>query len=597
LGRDDISLRKDAKGEEMPHSSKTDFGWALKSLRLREAWEQKEIAKELSISERTYQRYEAGFIPPASTLKQIAGILCHSQDDEDMLFRAAAHVPPELCIGLGPQNPFFTGREALLQDLKDLNGTVKVVAITGLPGVGKTQLALEYAHRSFRKVYRSIFWVNAASKELLLTDFAKIAKRLDLPERNEKDQEQIVEAVKHWLEMHTQWLLVFDNADELALVQNFKPSVLHGCILLTTRTQILGNLVQKRVETSSMKHDEGSLFLLHRANILRLDADLHQANLTHRTSAEQIVAELGGHPLALDQAGAYIEAADCPLSEYLPLYQQQRLNFLKDRGPLDWDHPDSVLFTFLLCFKKVSQHSPLAIDLLKLCAFLHPDSIPEEIITKGTAALDQPLSTLATDQQQRAKAFAALRSYSLIQTNQDNHNEERARSIHRLVQIVLIDSIDQSARQKWAEWAVQAVNCIFPHVEVDTWQRCQQYLPQAQVCANLIFHYQLASPEASRLLNQAGYYLYKRGRYNEANPFLQRAFTISEQIYGLEHAHTATCLHDLALLYQAQGEYKQAEQLFVRTLAIREQILGPEHPDTATSLNNRAAAAAEQGEY
>ena len=99
-----------------------------------------------------------------------------------------------------------------------------------------------------------------------------------------------------------------------------------------------------------------------------------------------ISQELGGLPLALDQAGAYIEETQCSLADYLQFYRTQRADLLKARGGLVLDHPEPVATTWSLSFAQVEQRSAAAADLLRVCAFLHPDAIPEEIITEGAAA-------------------------------------------------------------------------------------------------------------------------------------------------------------------------------------------------------------------
>jgi tetratricopeptide (TPR) repeat protein len=152
--------------------------------------------------------------------------------------------------------------------------------------------------------------------------------------------------------------------------------------------------------------------------------------------------------------------------------------------------------------------------------------------------------------------------------------------MHRLVQAVLKDQMDEQERQQWAQRAVRAVNAAFPDVEHQTWPQCDRLLPHALLCAELIAQEQMNVPEAARLLNQAGDYLNERARYMEAEPLLQRALAICEQQLGPLHPNTATSLNSLAGLYWNQGKYAQAEPLLVRALQIREQQLGPLHPNT-----------------
>jgi hypothetical protein len=134
------------------------------------------------------------------------------------------------------RNPFFTGREDILQHLHDQLAMARVAALTqpqavsGLGGVGKTQVAVEYAYRH-RSDYRDIFWIPSSSQEALLASYMGIADFLHLPEGHVQEQSKVVVAVKQWLSMHSGWLLVFDNADELDVVTDFLPAGGKGHIL------------------------------------------------------------------------------------------------------------------------------------------------------------------------------------------------------------------------------------------------------------------------------------------------------------------------------------------------------------------------------
>ena len=125
-------------------------------------------------------------------------------------------------------------------------------------------------------------------------------------------------------------------------------------------------------------------------------------------------------------------------------------------------------------------------------------------------------------------------------------------------------------------------------MEYANWPRCERLLPHALAARGWIESEDLRVPEAARLLNQAGYYLYLRARYAEAEPLFRRALAIREKALGPDHPDTAPSLNNLAELLRAQGRYGEAEPLYRLALAIREKALGPDHPDTATSLNNLA---------
>jgi hypothetical protein len=196
-------------------------------------------------------------------------------------------------------------------------------AITGLGGIGKTQLALEYAYRH-RGDYQAVLWARADTRENLTSSYLTIATLLGLPEKGEQESAQVMAAVKNWFQHNTGWLLILDNADELALAREFLPPSLGGQVLLTTRAQATGRFA-RRLEVDILPTELGTLFLLRRAGLLAPDATLEQATEHARDVAHAICQELGGLPLALDQAGAYIEETRGSIADYLTRYQQQHL--------------------------------------------------------------------------------------------------------------------------------------------------------------------------------------------------------------------------------------------------------------------------------
>jgi len=539
-----------------------------------------------------------------------------------------------------PRNPLFTGREHILERLATMfsigetRASTQPLAISGLGGIGKTQTTIEYAYR-YREQYRQVLWARADTPENLIQDYVAIARLLQLPEQQLQDQPQIVDAVKRWLREQRQWLLILDNADDLGMVRDFLPKTYTGHILLTTRAQAMGRLA-RRIELDHMVQAEGTLFLLRRVGILEAEEPLDKVSSRDQATALAIVKEMDGLPLALDQAGAYVEETGCGLAGYLTRYQQRWTELLKARGENTSDHPESVATTWSLSFEKVEQANPAAADLLRLCAFLAPDAIPEEeIVIEGAADLTPMLKSLASDPFLLDAAIKELLRYSLIKRNA----EEKLLSLHRLVQTVLKDAMVEEVQHAWAERAVRAVNRAFPAVEFENWDQCRRMLTHAQACADLISQWNIKLPEAASLLYRTGSFLYAHGQYVETEPFLQgtldigeqslgpdhpdvaiylndlawlfmrnldkkaeaetliqRALVINEQNFGNDHPNTANTLHSLGQLYWGQKP-DQAELLFQRVLAIRERTLGPDHPLTANTIHALAALYREQGRY
>ncbi len=342
-----------------------------------------------------WEHRDAGFTEVVNEIRKVLHTL------PALTLRTPPSTAPTIWQVPYPRNPVFTGREQILTQLAETLQTGEATAlsqpqaISGLGGIGKTQIAVEYAHRH-RQDYKAVLWTRADTREALISGYVEIAGTLNLPQKDQQDQTIIVDAVLQWLKTQTSWLLILDNADDLGIVREFLPSPLAGHILLTTRAQSAGRLA-KRIEVRTMDTDAGALLLLRRADLIAPDASLETASPSDVALARAITHELGGLPLALDQAGAYIEEIPCSLSEYQALYRTHKTKLLNERRGLISDHPEPVTTTWSLSFQKVEQQNAAAADLLRFCAYLAPDAIPEEIIVTGAEHLGPLLQPLGDD--------------------------------------------------------------------------------------------------------------------------------------------------------------------------------------------------------
>lgn len=498
-----------------------------------------------------------------------------------------------------PRNPFFTGREELLTRLHtqlqagQISALSQPQAISGLGGIGKTQLAIEYAYR-FRQEYQAVFWAHGESSETLTSSYIVLASLLNLPEKDEHEQEVSVQAVKQWLQIHKGWLLILDNADEPDLLPPFLPPFMGGHLLLTTRARALRHLgIINPLEVKTFSLEQGAQLLLHRAGILALDTSLEQADPSDQERAKQISQEFGGLPLALDQAGAYLEATGTSLEAYQQLYEHHTAEMLEQRRSHPQNHPEPVATTWSLSIQRVEEKNPAASELLRCCAFLAAHAIPEELISKGASELGPLLVPMAKDAYQLDQAIETLRAYSLIERDPVSSTL----SVHRLVQEVVRAVLPAEIQREWMQRVILATDATFPFVSIESWPACERLLLHVFTIAAWIRKEHIETLEAAHLLNQAGYYLSERGRYTEAESLFRQNLAINERVLGAKHPDTAGSLNNLAALYRSLGKYAEAEPLFQRSLTIREQVLGSGHPDTAHTLNNLAYLYYMQGKY
>ncbi len=491
------------------------------------------------------------------------------------------------------RNPFFTGREDVLTHLHDVLHDVlnrkasgrglTPLALCGLGGIGKTQCVLEYAYR-YAHEYQAIFWIKADTRENLLADFLTLAGLLHLPEQSAEDRAVTVAAVQRWFQSQERWLLILDNVEELTLVREFLPSGLQGHVLFTTRMQALGGLAYG-VPVEEMDQETGALFLLRRAGLCPPDTSRFDTTTASARLAQALVQELGGLPLALDQAGAYIEETASDLQAYLDGYHSSRQALLERRGGMTTDHPECVATTWTLAFTRIENSDPLAASLLHLCAFLDPDAIPEELLFAGLHHLTS--SSGEIDLLRFNEAVGALLRFSLARRN----GETRTLTLHRLVQAMIQDMMNPPQHTQYATPVIQALLSLFPHnIEVDNWPQCQRLLPHVHVVIAHPEWYSHAHAQIATLCNQAGYYLREQAWYQEAEVLYQKGLALREHCLGASHPDTAQICYNLGRLYFDTGQYTLSIQFHQRALAIREQVLAPDDFHIARSLNSLAFA-------
>jgi|SRR5579875_235828 transcriptional regulator with XRE-family HTH domain len=461
------------------------FAQRLRQEREQRLWSQEQVAEMIGTTAPSVSRWERGTIFPGLHFRQkLCELFGKSAEELGFLQENTStgnaglaselqEIQPSTAPG-GPvnsqvwhvpyaKNPFFTGRADVLRHLHTMlhTGNIPtlehVQALCGLGGIGKTQTAVEYAYR-YRSEYQAVLWAQAETKEVLPSEFARLATLLKLSDQYQSDQEHQIDAVKRWLNDNQNWLLILDNIDDLSILNDFIPHGSRGAILLTTRTQSTRTFAHC-INLEQMEPDEGALLLLRRSVRIECDASLEDAPPADRGMAREISRMMGGLPLALDQAGAYIEETACSLSDYLERYQKRRpaLLSLRDfRGGVSTTHPQSVTATFIHALELVERVNPAAAELLRLCAFLQPDAIPESILTEDDVDLGPVLQPLAADPFMFDTAIAVLRTHSLLRRNTCT----RTLAIHCLVQAVLRDTMNAETQHFWSERALRASDSL-----------------------------------------------------------------------------------------------------------------------------------------
>jgi NB-ARC domain len=282
------------------------------------------------------------------------------------------------------------------------------VALYGLGGVGKTQIALQYCY-NYRTAYRQVFWISGVDRTALFNGFREIATFTGCADVGvHQSPDEITTNVLKWLSTEGNWLLVIDNVDDVTVVEGFLPKVdAGGHILFTTRTTDSYEISTEGLEVVVMSVTESTELLLTRS-ALKGDTtpDVHEA-------ARDIVNELDHLPLAIEQAAAFIRDSQ-DISQFLATYRKNRSRLLSRRAHGINSYRDSVATTWKLSFERVKAINPTFVEFLQLLAFLNPDGTLVEFLKEGKEGLNQGMQVLVGDAIEFTDALAALQRFSLI---------------------------------------------------------------------------------------------------------------------------------------------------------------------------------------
>jgi tetratricopeptide (TPR) repeat protein len=468
------------------------------------------------------------------------------------------------------KNPHFTGRDEFLMDLRLAFTSGRPAAsrqvIFGIGGVGKTRVAVEYAYRH-RSDYSLVWWARAEDSITLISDYVALADPLNLPERNAADRKETVQPVRSWLANNSNWLLVLDNAADSAGCRPYLPADETGHILITSQNPNWRGLAETR-----------EIYILPRAKALEF--------LCKRTGEQDSQASdclcnaLGDLPVALEQAAAYMEATGVSIQDYFTRFETYAPELLRFSSK---DCPKSVFTTWQIAFDQLNDENPGALDLLNLLAFLSPDDIERELLSKRSEHLPQPLASLVSALLRFDQAIAALRRYSLIEVRYN------VISVHRLVQAVTRAALaEKGTEAQWSDAALKLIDSAF-RFDVDsfeTYDPSERLLPHALAVTEHAERLGLIAEPTGRLLNRVGMYLWSRTQLRDARNVLERALAVAEKVYGPQHSAVATELNSIGLILLSSGDLDEALRYGRRALAMDEEVYGPVHPNVARDLNN-----------
>jgi len=471
------------------------------------------------------------------------------------------------------RNPGFTGRDDLLAGVREqlLAGDKAVVqALHGMGGVGKTQLAAEYAHR-FAGTYDLAWWINAEQGGLIGDQVAALGLALGCVQPGAGTQ-TVRAAVLAELRHRGQWLLVFDNAEDPADVAPWLPGG-GGHALITSR-QRGWDEVAAPVEVDVLTRAESVAILQTRVTTLS-GAD-----------AEKLAAELGDLPLAIAQAAGFMADTGMTAEEFLALLRTRAGQLLAQGAP--GSYPRSLAAATGLIADRLARQDPAAAELASVCAFLAPEPIPERLFTSAVGVLPGELAARAADPLAWRQTLAHLTRHSLARV------DHRGLQMHRLTQAILRDRLtpaQAAAIRNYAEALLAAGNPGDPPNPV-TWPQWAQLTPHV-LAADLAA---TDSPALRELVRYTCWYLIERGDARSAHDLVNGLRQQWRDRLGEDHEHTLTAAHYLAWTLLEMGRHAESRDLNRDTLARRRRVLGPDHPDTLYTAHNLAIDLRELGE-
>lgn len=437
----------------------------------------------------------------------------------------------EQLFSLPKRNVYFTGRDnlfnRLLESLQTINTVTLTQVIVGLGGIGKTQLAIEYAYRC-KDQYDVVWWINSEDDNKLYSDYIRFAKQLKEYPDEEVSNEKLKDIAFDWLSSHKGWLLIFDNLNDWSKIEPYLPQNLLGHVLITSRNQHLDSF-SRTIQLECFSPEEAETYLLTRTQ------------LKWSNEVKELAAVLGNLPLALAHASAYIKQKGKTFSSYLKMFNEHKLRLL-DQSPELPDYNATVATTWDLSFSEVRSQSEIAVKLLNWLSFIASEFIPRSLFEQN--------DIWSFDEFDVDNAISILLNYSLI----DVDNEEQTLSIHRLVQEVIKYSMSSDSK---SNCIIELAATIKENFEYNTndpvnWIHYEKWLPHTLALIDHAIEEGVLEQIVFLLVQKAGIFLLEHGRHLQGKELFTKVVKWIEQ---MEEKREFVVTYRIAGLFTTFGTY------------------------------------------
>ncbi|MCJ1383790.1 hypothetical protein MMC17_006904 [Xylographa soralifera] len=557
------------------------------------------------------------------------------------------------------RDPDFVDRGDLLSQVDErCSQPAGRAALIGLGGVGKSQLAIEYAYRTRERSSDIwVFWVHASNAARFEQGYRDIAYLINIPGR-EDPKANILKLVHDWLRgCEGKWLLILDNVDNTDLLSEagvasqggqgtgvdsvpqqpmiaYLPQSQNGSILVTGRNRAVALELVEETDILSVQ----PMALSHALALF--EKKLGPVSQSEDTA--ELAAPLEFMPLAIVQAAAYFSqrAPRYSVQQYLETFRESDgkktslLNYKGGQLRRDWQAQNSIIITWQISFEYTYETSPSAADLLSLMSFLDRQGIPEALV-RNRAANEHGHRSLEGDDKYKDRKrkretteeeeedeeedslsgcseddgfeddVQILRNYSFLSIGTG-----RTFEMHALVQLAMRKWLEAHRQvEAWKQHYIKILSADFPDGDYENWTYYQALFPHAKSAVTQRPKGERSLREWALLLSNAGCYAWKKGNLADAVNLSEMAMEkeaqelniqikeIYQKVLGEEYPNTLTSINNLALIYQNQGRWKEAEELNIRTLKTKQKVLGGEHPSTLISMDNLAEIYRNQGRW
>jgi cellulose biosynthesis protein BcsQ len=529
---------------------------------------------------------------------------------------------PPAILRLPLRNSSFTGRRALLNAIRDQldhrSGATTTLALAGLGGVGKTQIATEYAHR-FAADYDVVWWVPAAQSSMVRAGLVDLADELRVPATDTTAERirLLLDALRQG-RPYRRWLIVFDSAREPADLNSVLPTG-PGHVIVTSRSPIWGRDGQLIEVEPFGRHESVELLRLRLPALSAADAD-------------RVAERLGDLPLAIEQAGSWLAATGMPVDRYLRLVEHQLSRMLAENPPAGYERAGAI--TWLLSLDGLRAESPAAARLAELVAFFGPEPIPAwllyrrelvEFVAGDDPALrdDVAFGRLITDVRRYA-----LASFDEVQESMQMHRlvlavireslkTEDAERYRTRVHRILVESApgDSDRPDTWTQWET-----LWPHVVpsgalgsadpevrelvldvVRYLFRRNDFAGSAELASSALEAWAPAWPADDEMVLIGKVFLANAvraaGDYRPALRLSEEAYTGLMATVGPRNQYSIMCMAGLAADMWVVARYERAHELLEESLRQSVELFGAEHRRTFRAMNNLAVTLERSGDY